>query len=273
MIKMLIHENEKIQKIRLINHNHQFYSCLNKLKFIFMENFFISIGFNNNIVGRVYGIFHFTNKWMFGSNTWTKCNFQPNAYVFCQFQSQNKYLPFLFIPKKGLLSAIPLSYIIPGLIFLKLDPHTLFSREKLPAIALVVFGLVVSISGESYYIFKTQLGRVNYCLLSLCFSLFSTFSPKTLLGALVLIPTLFDPNLDCKYIYILLFTNPFSISFNHNKNFTSLLNSKFYFKIFLIQYRFNWYCTWLLSRWWSLKFDYHKSLHINHNQTSITKIS
>lgn len=49
---------------------------------------------------------------------------------------------------QGLLSAIPLSYILPGLIFLKLDPQPLFSREKLPAIALVVFGLIVSISGE-----------------------------------------------------------------------------------------------------------------------------
>ncbi|CRL06852.1 CLUMA_CG019497, isoform A [Clunio marinus] len=49
----------------------------------------------------------------------------------------------------GLLAAIPLSYILPGLIFLKLDPHSLFSREKLPAIVLVIFGLIVSISGST----------------------------------------------------------------------------------------------------------------------------
>ncbi|KAL7046932.1 hypothetical protein ACKWTF_002749 [Chironomus riparius] len=62
----------------------------------------------------------------------------------------------------GLLTAIPLSYILPGLIFIKLDPHSLFSREKLPAIFLVVFGLAVSIS-----------------------------------GVIVLLPSLFDPHLDC----------------------------------------------------------------------------
>lgn len=55
---------------------------------------------------------------------------------------------FILSLTQGLLSAIPLSYILPGLIFLKLDPTPLFSREKLPAIALVGFGLVVSISGE-----------------------------------------------------------------------------------------------------------------------------
>jgi hypothetical protein len=88
------------------------------------------------------------------------------------------------------LAAIPLSYIIPGLIFIKLDPHSLFSREKLPAIALVVFGLVVSISGKKK------------------FSSFSAFSGELLLiavfkkGALVLIPTLWDPNLDCEYYFI-----------------------------------------------------------------------
>jgi solute carrier family 38 (sodium-coupled neutral amino acid transporter), member 11 len=74
-------------------------------------------------------------------------------YYSIYFKFKKKILPFFpFFSKtfiKGLLSAIPLSYIIPGLIFLKLDPHTLFSREKLPAIALVVFGLVVSISGEN----------------------------------------------------------------------------------------------------------------------------
>lgn len=57
--------------------------------------------------------------------------------------------PFVFyFVLQGLLAAIPLSYILPGLIFIKLDPHSLFSREKLPAIALVIFGLIVSISGK-----------------------------------------------------------------------------------------------------------------------------
>ncbi|CAO1365557.1 unnamed protein product [Diamesa serratosioi] len=49
----------------------------------------------------------------------------------------------------GLLAAIPLSYILPGLIFIQLDPHSLFSREKLPAVGLVVFGVVVTICGSA----------------------------------------------------------------------------------------------------------------------------
>lgn len=61
--------------------------------------------------------------------------------------AKQKFSSFVF-SLQGLLAAIPLSYILPGLIFIKLDPHSLFSREKLPAIALVVFGLVVSISGK-----------------------------------------------------------------------------------------------------------------------------
>jgi len=57
-------------------------------------------------------------------------------------------LSFFVFRSQGLLAAIPLSYILPGLIFIKLDPHSLFSREKFPAIALVIFGLIVSISGR-----------------------------------------------------------------------------------------------------------------------------
>lgn len=56
---------------------------------------------------------------------------------------------YLFSTLKGLLAAIPLSYILPGLIFIQLDPHSLFSREKLPAVGLVVFGVVVTICGSA----------------------------------------------------------------------------------------------------------------------------
>jgi solute carrier family 38 (sodium-coupled neutral amino acid transporter), member 11 len=78
-------------------------------------------------------------------------SFSDSAFVISNLKSN----PLLFALEKnsqGLLSAIPLSYIIPGLIFLKLDPHALFSREKLPAIALVAFGLIVSISGKRIFL-------------------------------------------------------------------------------------------------------------------------
>lgn len=56
---------------------------------------------------------------------------------------------YSFFYLKGLLAAIPLSYIIPGLIFIQLDPHSLLSREKLPAVGLVVFGVIVTICGSA----------------------------------------------------------------------------------------------------------------------------
>ncbi|XP_063698102.1 putative sodium-coupled neutral amino acid transporter 11 [Culicoides brevitarsis] len=52
----------------------------------------------------------------------------------------------------GLLAAIPLAYILPGLAFIQLEPHSLFSREKLPALGLVIFGVLVTISGVSVQI-------------------------------------------------------------------------------------------------------------------------
>ncbi|EDW59887.2 uncharacterized protein Dvir_GJ21179, partial [Drosophila virilis] len=49
----------------------------------------------------------------------------------------------------GLLAAIPLAYILPGLAYIQMEPHALFSREKLPALGLVVFGAVVTILGAA----------------------------------------------------------------------------------------------------------------------------
>ncbi|CAD6998650.1 unnamed protein product [Ceratitis capitata] len=47
----------------------------------------------------------------------------------------------------GLLAAIPLAYILPGLAYIQMESHSLFSREKLPALGLVVFGTIVTILG------------------------------------------------------------------------------------------------------------------------------
>ncbi|TDG51746.1 hypothetical protein AWZ03_001806 [Drosophila navojoa] len=49
----------------------------------------------------------------------------------------------------GLLAAIPLAYILPGLAYIQMEPHALFSREKLPALGLVVFGALVTILGAA----------------------------------------------------------------------------------------------------------------------------
>ncbi|KAI8128432.1 hypothetical protein FF38_10022 [Lucilia cuprina] len=47
----------------------------------------------------------------------------------------------------GLMAAIPLAYILPGLAYIQMDPNPLLSREKLPALGLVVFGALVTILG------------------------------------------------------------------------------------------------------------------------------
>uniref|UniRef100_A0A1A9VTA5 Putative sodium-coupled neutral amino acid transporter 11 n=1 Tax=Glossina austeni TaxID=7395 RepID=A0A1A9VTA5_GLOAU len=49
----------------------------------------------------------------------------------------------------GLLAAIPLAYILPGLAYIQMDPHPLLTREKLPALGLVVFGALVTILGAA----------------------------------------------------------------------------------------------------------------------------
>lgn len=50
---------------------------------------------------------------------------------------------------KGLLAAIPLAYILPGLAYIQMEPHSLTSREKLPAVGLVVFGTIVTVAGAA----------------------------------------------------------------------------------------------------------------------------
>lgn len=40
-----------------------------------------------------------------------------------------------------------MAYVLPGLAFIKLDPHSVTSREKLPALGLVVFGVIFTIAG------------------------------------------------------------------------------------------------------------------------------
>ncbi|XP_055374532.1 putative sodium-coupled neutral amino acid transporter 11 [Condylostylus longicornis] len=52
----------------------------------------------------------------------------------------------------GLLAAIPLAYILPGLAYIQLGPHPLKSREKMPALGLVIFGGIVTVAGAAVLI-------------------------------------------------------------------------------------------------------------------------
>jgi solute carrier family 38 (sodium-coupled neutral amino acid transporter), member 11 len=45
-----------------------------------------------------------------------------------------------------------LAYVLPGLAYIQLAPHSLYSREKLPALGLVVFGILVTIAGAAVLI-------------------------------------------------------------------------------------------------------------------------
>lgn len=109
-------------------------------------------GSDNHFTSRLFGIFHLAHERVsrthFGAERESCSSFLCPFYYSNRSRSFDILSTFILSLTQGLLSAIPLSYILPGLIFLKLDPTPLFSREKLPAIALVGFGLVVSISGE-----------------------------------------------------------------------------------------------------------------------------
>lgn len=38
---------------------------------------------------------------------------------------------------------------MPGLAYIQMEPHSLFSREKLPAVGLVAFGTIVTLCGAA----------------------------------------------------------------------------------------------------------------------------
>ncbi|KAL5288031.1 SLC38A11 family protein [Megaselia abdita] len=52
----------------------------------------------------------------------------------------------------GLLTAIPLAYLLPGLAYIQMAPYPLKSREKLPALGLVVFGSIITFVGAALMI-------------------------------------------------------------------------------------------------------------------------
>ncbi|XP_055310712.1 putative sodium-coupled neutral amino acid transporter 11 [Sitodiplosis mosellana] len=69
----------------------------------------------------------------------------------------------------GLLAAIPLAYVLPGLAYIQMESHSLFSREKLPAVGLVAFGTIVTILGSASLLVPSLTGDcksnivLDYC--------------------------------------------------------------------------------------------------------------
>ncbi|XP_020281190.1 putative sodium-coupled neutral amino acid transporter 11 isoform X2 [Pseudomyrmex gracilis] len=47
----------------------------------------------------------------------------------------------------GILAAVPLAYVLPGLCYLKLEEGPIFSSKKLPALGLMTSGILAAISG------------------------------------------------------------------------------------------------------------------------------
>lgn len=47
----------------------------------------------------------------------------------------------------GILAAVPLAYILPGLCYLKLEEGPILSSKKLPALGLMTAGILAAISG------------------------------------------------------------------------------------------------------------------------------
>lgn len=69
-----------------------------------------------------------------------------------------------------MLAAVPLAYVLPALCYLQLEEGHIFSQRKIPALFVVLFGLIVALFGVIFLIvdFDTvdtcSHGRVmEYC--------------------------------------------------------------------------------------------------------------
>lgn len=51
---------------------------------------------------------------------------------------------------QGVLAAVPLAYVLPALSYLQLEEGFILSRKKIPALAVVMFGLTVAILGALF---------------------------------------------------------------------------------------------------------------------------
>jgi len=58
----------------------------------------------------------------------------------------------------GILAAVPLAYVLPGLCYLKLEEGPVLSSKKLPALGLLTAGILAAISGLLLIIFNSSSG-------------------------------------------------------------------------------------------------------------------
>ncbi|XP_011175926.1 putative sodium-coupled neutral amino acid transporter 11 [Solenopsis invicta] len=58
----------------------------------------------------------------------------------------------------GILAAVPLAYVLPGLCYLKLEEGPIFSSKKLPALGLMTAGILAAISGLLLLIINSSSG-------------------------------------------------------------------------------------------------------------------
>ncbi|KAI5697177.1 hypothetical protein M8J75_006224 [Diaphorina citri] len=64
----------------------------------------------------------------------------------------------------GVLAAVPLAFILPALSYLKLESGSIFSKQKLPALGLALFGVMVAFVGLIQILYAIQSGSVSKCM-------------------------------------------------------------------------------------------------------------
>ncbi|XP_066153968.1 putative sodium-coupled neutral amino acid transporter 11 isoform X1 [Euwallacea fornicatus] len=61
----------------------------------------------------------------------------------------------------GVLAAVPLAYVLPAMCYLRLEEGSMLDRNKIPALGVAVFGLVVAVLGVIFLFM--DLEKVNQC--------------------------------------------------------------------------------------------------------------
>jgi hypothetical protein len=65
---------------------------------------------------------------------------------------------------QGTIGAIPLAFILPALCYIKLESGPVWSRQKMPAVAIAAFGTVISaLSILRMVVMASIRGRLNVC--------------------------------------------------------------------------------------------------------------
>lgn len=90
----------------------------------------------------------------------------------------------------GILAAVPLAYILPGLCYLKLEEGPILSAKKLPALGLMTAGILAAISGLILIIINSTSsgscfhGKIMpYCVKNSTMTLFDATTPANLTNA------------------------------------------------------------------------------------------